>query len=75
MNRKVAVLTKPTPAIDLLPDPRPGIPSPREMDENYFVRTLDKIEAWLKSNEPSPEFVRVLRRFGRQIVGPQQSVY
>jgi len=74
MNRKVAVLTKPDTSI-VMTDPRPGIPSPREIDENYFVLTLDKIEAWLKSNEPSPEFVRVLRRFGRQIVGPQQSVY
>lgn len=71
MNRKVAVLTKPTPAIDLLPDPRPGIPSAREIDENYFVRTLDGIEAWLQANEPSPAFACVLRRFGRLVGGPQ----
>ena len=71
MNRKVAILTKPDTPIDLLPDPRPGIPSPREIDENYFVRTLDGIEAWLKSNEPSPEFLCVLRRFVHVMGGPK----
>lgn len=70
MNRAVTILTAPDPSI-VMTDPRPAIPSAREIDEAYFVFTLDKIEAWLKSNEPSPEFVCVLRRFVRVMGGPQ----
>lgn len=71
MTRKVSIITTTDAKINLLPDPRPGIPSAREIDENYFVRTLDGIEAWLNANEPSPAFACVLRRFGRLVGGPQ----
>jgi len=70
MNRRVAIITKSDTSI-VMTDPRPGIPSQREMDENYFVRTLDGIEAWLKVNEPSPAFVCVLRRFVHVMGGPK----
>ena len=47
--------------IGLLPEPRPGIPSPREIDENFYTRALDNLEAWLRVNQPSAEFRCILR--------------
>jgi len=70
MNRAVDILTAPDPSI-VMTDPRPAIPSAREIDEAYFVSTLDKIEAWLKVNPPSEAFQCVLRRFVRVVSGPQ----
>ncbi len=70
MNRRVAVLPDPDPSITMT-EPRPGIPSPREIDENYFARTLDRIETWLQANEPSPAFLCILRHFVRQMSGPR----
>jgi hypothetical protein len=70
MNRRVAVLPDPDPSITMT-EPRPGIPSPREIDENYFARVLYQVEDWLRVNEPSPAFLCALRRFVRQMSGPQ----
>lgn len=70
MNRRVAVLPDPDPTITMT-EPRPDIPSPREIDENYFAAGLYRIEEWLRVNEPSPAFLCVLRRFIRLMGGPQ----
>lgn len=51
-----------TQAAIIMTEPRPAIPSQRELDENYFASTLYKIEAWLQANPPSAEFRRVLLR-------------
>lgn len=38
------------------------LPTQREIDEAFFAATLDKIEGWLRTNQPSNEFRRVLLR-------------
>lgn len=39
-----------------------ALPTQREIDEAFFTATLDKIEGWLRENQPSNEFRRVLLR-------------
>lgn len=38
------------------------MPTQREIDESFFAAVFDKAEAWLKTNQPSESFRRVLLR-------------
>jgi len=38
------------------------IPTQREIDESFFTAVFDKAEQWLKTNQPSEAFRRVLLR-------------
>lgn len=38
------------------------MPSQHEIDESFFAAVFDKAETWLKTNQPSESFRRVLLR-------------
>ena len=39
-----------------------ALPTQREIDESFFTAVFDKAEQWLKTNQPSEAFRRVLLR-------------
>jgi exoribonuclease R len=39
-----------------------AIPTQHEIDESFFTAVFDKAEQWLKTNQPSEAFRRVLLR-------------
>lgn len=42
--------------------PAAGEPTPAAIDENFFAAVIDKLEAYLAKNEPSPALRFVLDR-------------